>query len=384
MRLQPIVTASLVAGITLLLYAFRLSAPPLTVQEAVFNSAARSIDVRTASLFVHVRNEQWLPPVAVYANAAVQAAGGDNMSGRIASAIVGALNAAFVFLIAQLMTGRTWIGLLAALILMLTPAHWSLAQLGTDALFPVAFILLWLWNLLHFLKWDAMRRLAVAAAWLGLSAYSHPAAPLTAVFLWMLTIVAARRRDPVRLSVATAVFGATWLPAAVWFFLHPTMYADTFGRWFVFAAHLRNPLDGLRAFVNPNTLGTRASLYWGFWDPSWLFFTVKDAAPPLLMIAAPLIALGVFRSVRHVARDAAVLLIGTALVVPLAGATFGVPHYLADAAGVLPILAILAALGSGQLVALVVRRPVEADGLEDDVAVRSVDGWDGDYFPPRA
>ena len=337
MRLQPIVTAFLVAGITLLFYAFRLSTPPLTVQEAIFNNAARSIDVRSASLFVQVGNEQWLQPVAVYANAAVRATGGDDLSGRIASAIVGALNVALVFLIAQLMTGRSWVGLIAALVLMLTPAHWSMAQHGSDALFPVAFILLWLWNLLHFLKWDAMRSLAVAAAWLGLSAYSHPAAPLTAVFLWMLTLVAARCRNRARLSIATAVFGTTWLPATVWFFLHPATYPDTFGRWFVFAAHLRNPLDGLRAFINPNTLGTRASLYWGFLDPSWLFFAVPDAASPLLMAAAPLIALGVFRCVRHVARDTAVLLIGTALVVPLAGATFGVPHYLADAAGVLPV-----------------------------------------------
>ncbi len=384
MRLQPIVTACLVAGITLLLYAFRLSAPPLTVQEALFNNVARSIDVRTAPLFVHVRDEQWLQPVAVYANAAVQAVGGGEMSGRIASAIVGALNVAFVFLIARLITGRTWVGLLAALVLMLTPAHWSLARHGSDALFPVAFVLLWLWNLLHFLKWDAMRSLAVAAAWLGLSAYSHPAAPLTAVFLWLLTLITLRRRNRARLAVSTAFFGATWLPAAVWFFLHPTTYPDTFGRWFVFAAHLRNPFDGMRAFINPNTLGTRASLYWGFWDPSWLFFTVRDAAAPLLMVAAPLIALGVFRSVRHVARDTAVLLIGTALVVPLAGATFGVPHYLADAAGVLPILAVLAALGAEQLVALVVRRPIETDRLEDDVAVRAVDGWNGDYLPPRA
>ena len=71
----------------------------------------------------------------------------------------------------------------------------------------------------------------------------------------------------------------------------------------MFAAHLRNPIDGLLAFFNPNTLGTRAALYWGFWDPSWLFFRAGDAAAPLLMIAAPFIVIGLYRCVRLVSRE---------------------------------------------------------------------------------
>ena len=93
----------------------------------------------------------------------------------------------------------------------------------------------------------------------------------------MLTLVVARRRNRVRLFASTLVFGAAWLPAAWWFFRHPDTYADTFGRWFIFAAHVRDPIAGLQAQINSNTLGVRASLYWGFWDPSWLFFAAKDA-----------------------------------------------------------------------------------------------------------
>jgi hypothetical protein len=209
--------------------------------------------------------------------------------------------------------------------------------------------------------------------------YAHPAGPLTAVFLWILTIAIARRRNPVRLFTATCVFGATWLPAAAWFYRHADTYPDTFGRWFIFAAHVRNPLDGLRAFINPGTLGNRASMYWGFWDPSWLFFNARDAAAPLLLIAAPFIVLGVLRCTRHLPRATAALLIGTALIAPLAGATFGVPHFLADAAVVMPILALLSALGVEHLVRLVSRRP-----LEDREAVGPVEGWnDYDAAPLR-
>ena len=56
---------------------------------------------------------------------------------------------------------------------------------------------------------------------------------------------------------------------------------------------------------------------------------------------------------------------------PLAGATFGVPHYMTEAASVLPILALVAGLGVDQLIALVDRRP-----LEDDVT-RGLPSRDG-------
>jgi hypothetical protein len=378
MRLRPIATACVLAGTTLLLYAFQITSPSLSPAELVFNNQARSIRVANPPLFFHARDEQWLQPVAVYANAATRVFGGDDVSGRLASAIAAALSAALVFLIAHEITGRAWVSLVAPVMLMLTPAFWTFAQRGTDVMTPVPLILLWLWNVLRFLNKDSLRSLAAAATALGIAVYAHPASPLTAMFLWMLTLVVARRRNRTRLIVATAVFGATWLPAAAWFFRHPDTYPDTFGRWFVFAAHLRNPLDGLRAFVNPGTLGNRASMYWGFWDPSWLFFNTSDAAAPLLLIAAPLIALGVFRCTRMISRDIAVLVIGTALLAPLAGATFGVPHFLADAAVVMPILSLLCALGAEQLVRLVTRRP-----LEDSEAVGSVDGWNDDDAAPQ-
>ncbi len=208
-----------------------------------------------------------MQPAALYANAAIRAVGGDDVSGRLASAVAAAISVALLFLIAHEITGRSWASILAAVILMLTPAFWSFAQRGTDAIVPVPVILLWLLNVLRFLKGDSLRTLALAAAMLGISAYTHPAAPLTAVFLWVLTLVVARRRNRARLVAATAVFGAAWLPAAVWFFRHADTYPDTFGRWFVFAAHVRNPIDGLRAFFNTGTLGNRASAVLGILGP---------------------------------------------------------------------------------------------------------------------
>ena len=69
MRPQPIVTACLLAGLTLLLYGFRLTAAPVTAEESAFNNAAQNVHAGATPLFFHVRDEHWLQPLAVYANA---------------------------------------------------------------------------------------------------------------------------------------------------------------------------------------------------------------------------------------------------------------------------------------------------------------------------
>jgi hypothetical protein len=353
MRLQPIVTACLLAGMTLLFYGFHLGAAPRTADEAAFAQQARSVTLGSAPLFFHVKDDQWLQPLGVYAQRAVQAVGGDDLSGRIVSVIAGAIDIALIFLIAQLITMRSWIGVAGAVLLMLTPAHRVLATTGTDSILPAPLVLLWLWNVLAFLRGDTIRALAMAAAWLGLSLYSHPAAPLIAGLLWLLTLIVARRRNPARLAFATVIFTAAWAPAILWFARHFDTYADTYGRWVIFAAHLRNPADGARAFVNSNTLGNRASAYWGFWDPSWLFFSTREAAAPFLLITAPFVALGIHRFLRPAGRHTAALIAGSAVLVALPGATFPAPHYISYAAAVLPLLALTAALGLDHLFNLI-------------------------------
>jgi 4-amino-4-deoxy-L-arabinose transferase-like glycosyltransferase len=369
MRPQPLVAASLLAGISLLVAVYYLRTPTPTAQEVTFNMHAQSVLNGKPAMFFHTAGDQWLQPLPVYLNAAVRAVSPRATSGRIVSAIAGSVNVALVVVIVLLITDRIWIAMAAGALLIVTPAHLALAIRGNDAMLLSTLILSWLYGVLRFLKFDSLLNLVVAAVVLGLAVYAHQAGPLTAVFLWLLTLAVANRRNRIRLFTATAVFALMWVPAAAAFSLQPSTYPDTFGRWFVFAAHLRNPLDALLAFINPNTLGNRASMYWGFWDPSWLFFTSSAGPAPLLLIAAPLMVVAIIRWPTHGTRDAAALVIASALIVPLAGASFGVPHYLADAAAVAPILAVLAAVGVNELLRFVVPdRP-----LEDDVAVTTIE-----------
>ena len=109
-------------------------------------------------------------------------------------------------------------------------------------------------------------------------------------FLLAITLLAiwlSGRRSATHLAVPVAAFLAPLLLAVGWFMANPSAYPDTFGRWVIHAAHLVSPLDGARAFVNWNTLGTRVSLYWGFFDPSWLFFDAASPAASPLRGASP-------------------------------------------------------------------------------------------------
>ena len=369
MRLQPIVAACVLAVIALLISGYRLGSATPTAEEITLNMHAQTVLNGKPSLFFHTSEEKWVEPVPVYLNAAARAVGARATSGRIVSAITGAISVALVFFIALLITERTWIAGIAAVVLMFTPAFLALSIRGNESMVLATLILSWLYGAIRFFKSDSLNALIAAAVALGLTAYAHPAGPLTAVFLWVLTIAVAYRRNRVRLLSGTAAFAAMWIPALAWFVLHRDTYPDTFGRWFVFAAHLRNPIAGALAFINPNTLGNRASLYWGFWDPSWLFFSSEQSPAPLLLLTTPFIVFAIVRWPTHGIRDVAWLVIGSALIVPLAGASFGVPHYIGDAAALLPILAILTAVGVDELVRLVApRRP-----LEDDVPVTAID-----------
>jgi hypothetical protein len=347
MRLQPIVTACLLAGVTLLLYGFRIADAPLSAEETIFAEQARSVG-QSAPLFFHVRDERWLQPIAVYMQALARAVGAGDMSGRIASVTAGAVDVALMFAVVRL-AGREWVAVAAAFLLLLTPAHWTYARLGTDAIFPSPFVLAWLLGMLTYFRRHQAWAPVLAGAALGLGTYAHQTAPLTMGWLFVFSIiaVAATRGARMRaLAWLAASYGAMLVPALVWFAQSPATYMDTFGRWAILAAHVRFPLDGLRAQVNWNTLSNRASLFWSFLDPSLLFFAARGATvAPMLACSALLIPLGTLSVMASSERASRILWLSAAAVPVLIASTFGQPMDLGNATVMVVMGAALAAVG---------------------------------------
>jgi len=346
--MRPIATACLLAGVTVLLYSFQLGRTPLAADESIQLQQAQRVGVATP-LFFRVEGETWLQPIAVYATAVVGAVGTGEVAGRAVSVVAGAVNVALVFVAARMIVGRDWIAIAGAVLLLVTPAHWTFARLGTAAIFPVPFVLGWLIAMLHFFRWDSMRSLALGGAALGAGAYTHPAAPLVMLWLWVMSLVAlvAARRVAIR-NVLTlgAAFAVLLVPAAVWFSLHPDTYPDTFGRWAILKAHLRFPMDGVRAQINWNTLSNRVTLFWGLLDPSFLFFAGRgQVIAPFLLCSALLGPLGLVRVLTSGEIGPRVVLLSAALVPPLMASTFGLPHNLSAAVPMAAVAALVGAAG---------------------------------------
>jgi hypothetical protein len=158
------------------------------------------------------------------------------------------------------------------------------------------------------------------------------------------------------IGIAATSVAVMLAPLAIWFVLHPQTYMDTYGSWAIHPAHIRSPLDGFRAFINLDSLGTRASTYWSLVDPSYLFFASAEGRAPLHWAIAPLLAVGIYRCVTKPKAMALIVLAGT-LVAPLAGSSFGQPRYIANALALLPFVALLAGYGVDQIRELIVPPP---------------------------
>jgi hypothetical protein len=173
--------------------------------------------------------------------------------------------------------------------------------------------------------------------------------------LLVVTLVVVRTsagRDAIDLAAPAIAFVAPLSIAILWLAANPTAYADTFGRWAIHQAHVRSPLDGIRAFVNWNTLGTRLSLYWGVFDPSWLFIddaptptSSRQGTAPFLWATAVAVAASVARLLRSQPTPATRLLLAGVAVAPLAASTFGARHAIADLLVMVPLVVVLAAGG---------------------------------------
>ena len=304
--------------------------------------------LRAHPLLFHVDGDRWLQPVAVYAAAAVRAVGGGDFSGRIASAIAGALDIALLFAAMQSVTSYR-IALGAAILLLATPAHFWFARLGTDAIFPVPFVLGWLTAALRFVHFDSRKALLTGGLLLGAGVYSHPTAPLLMAWLLaalLLATIAGRRSLVSTTAISIGAFALMLAPLATWFWLHPERYGDTYGRWAVFAAHLRFPVDGLRAQVNWNTLSNRTNIFWGLLDPSFNFFPLTNTTiAPFLVLSALTVPLGLVRAATADLTAERIIVIAMAVVPPVVACTFGQPQDLSLVVTLSAAAAVLTAYG---------------------------------------
>lgn len=215
----------------------------------------------------------WFHPVIVYLTALVlKVLPFSEWSVRFPSAIVGTIDVVLMYLVAlRLFDGRRSYAVIAAAMLALTPAHFIHSRLEMDYLYPVPFVLGWLWCLVKFDDTGDSRLVWAAGAVLGLGFYSYIAAvafmPLYLVFTWVY-LAGKRRRVRRELLAVTVAFCVPLIFFVTWRVLYPDVFSGTAYRY---AITRRGVVFGVLHLLNYNVIGDYVSNYWNFFNPNFLF-----------------------------------------------------------------------------------------------------------------
>jgi 4-amino-4-deoxy-L-arabinose transferase-like glycosyltransferase len=327
-RLIPAVIA-----LTLLLYALALDHTPPYLHEAevLFGLHAHAIATtghdlygRFMPLYFQMRplgENTWWHPLLVYLTALwLQVAPLTESMLRVPSALVGTVNVVLLYFIARRLFARRGLALFAAVLLAVTPAHFVQSRIAMDYIYPLPFVLGWTLALLRFFDDRRPRWLFVATSLLGIGTYSYIASVLMMPVYGLITIgvlIATRCRDR-RVWLAGAG-GYVWplviLPVWLWF--HPGVIDQTLVRYTpqeptpvsgkTTGMSLLEALEELRKPEHFTSLPRRLSLYWYFFDPTYLFVTggyasVMNSTRHVGVFLAPLlmlVPLGLWRVARR-------------------------------------------------------------------------------------
>lgn len=308
--------ALLLAASASALYVTRLGFAPVYLMhdESQFALQAQAIaatgrDLSGRRLPVYF-TEQEFPagrdPVIIYATAAVlEALPLSEASVRLATAVTGVLNVVLMFLVGRRVFKSDLLGVIAAILMALTPAHFIRSRLAISPLYSIPFILAWLLWLARFVDRPDRRTLSVTAAWLGLGVYTYLACMvmmpiyllLTAWVAYRRLVLSERQSDEIKVSrvegpvlseresdevevsrvegwrgALLAGFLIPLVPMTVWYATHPERYAQIVEAYRLYSADV-TPVEGALRFAAYDSIRLRLNLVWSFFSPDFLFIS---------------------------------------------------------------------------------------------------------------
>jgi 4-amino-4-deoxy-L-arabinose transferase-like glycosyltransferase len=358
------VIAVALAAVAAAVYGNRLEfAPPhVQIDEVLIGLVAHSIattgrDLRGEflPLYSQTAETSWYQPFVIYLTAAtLKVLPFAEWSIRVPTVVLATLNIVLSFFVARLLFGSLWLGVAAATLLMLTPGHFIHTRYGMDYVYPVTFILGWLWCLARYHQQREQRWLVAAVVVLGVGFYCYISSiVMMPLYLGLTMLVMYVGGAPARqYALAVAVFTALVLPFIIWFLTHPAAYSATVAKYGLYDTQTVSGWQAMRSALGYVAVAQRVSQYWQFFNPAFLFFGSgtkvqfsTNLAGVFLLPTAVLLVIGVAQAVQRWREPmTGVLLIGfftaplAALIVPEENAIF-------RALGLLPFGVLLATLG---------------------------------------
>lgn len=305
----------LFAAAVLSLYAIALdhTPPHLHHDEVVIDLQAHSIastgrdsEGRLLPLYFHMPllgERVWYYPTIVYFTALfLKILPAGTVAFRFPTAVLATINVVLMFFVARRLFGGDRWGWLAAILLAATPTHYILARATFDFIYPLPFILGWLWALLVYLDRRQPRYLFIATTLLGLGFYSYISsiAMMPVYFALTLYVLLSEGFDARRLGIAAAGFAWPLLLVVPWIIMQPAFIDGLLYRYSIVGTE--------SSAFSFSAIAARVSQYWSFFNPAFLFliggFTHLTASTRLVgVFLAPfllLIPLGLIQMVTNV------------------------------------------------------------------------------------
>ena len=184
------------------------------------------------------------------------------------------VNIALMYVVARHLFASRFLGVIAAGLLALTPAHFIHTRYGMDYIYPVPFILAWLLCLAVYRERCQPWLLVLGTAILGAGFYSYISSIVMMPVYFLLTCLVLFEQDAPRRSyrLAAAGFFPALLPFIVWLARHPSAYGATVEKYGLYDANQLNVVQGLRSAFGFASVAQRLSEYWNFFNPAFLFF----------------------------------------------------------------------------------------------------------------
>jgi 4-amino-4-deoxy-L-arabinose transferase-like glycosyltransferase len=354
----------LLVGVALLIYAPRLGDTPayLTHDEVIFTLHARSVaftgrdlNGRLLPLFFQIPHVFWATPFCIYfAVPFLRFLPLSEAVIRLPSLVVGLIDIVLMYFVARHTFKSERAGIVAAVLLTLTPAHLINSRMFLDPLYPVPFVLAWMLCLVIYLQRRQVAVLFIGMVLLGIGFYTYHASVVMMPLycgLSLLVLWVAGERSMRPYAVALAGFCLPLIPLAPWLLTHPQHYRDQVQFFGIYDANRFNPLQGAHELLSYVSLTARVGVYWNYFNPSLLFFSgdtavihsTRQAGVFLLPIAAFLVA-GIWHTGR-MPRPIALLLLAGFLCAPIPPTLANSGDRIARALVMLPMAIVLATYG---------------------------------------
>jgi 4-amino-4-deoxy-L-arabinose transferase-like glycosyltransferase len=349
-RSGSIVISALLAVLAGALYLPRRDIPRYLAPDEMFSAltaqsvatTGRDLNGRFMPLYFQLpdsfETRMWYQPIVVYAIAAsLEVLPFSQSNVRLPMALAAVADILLAYYVGRVLFRNQTLAVAAAVLLALTPAHFSDSRVAMDHHAFLPFILGWLLCVLLYLERRRRYLLFGAGLILGVGLFTYIASyVLMPAFALMTVAVLYWRREPLRAYAALA--GGFFLPLAIgalYLASHPAVITDTLWRY---QRQQASVVDRLMK------VGT---VYASFWQPRVLFISgpraIWIAGQFLLPVAGLLIAAGM-KIVRKPDTPALLLLAGL-LIAPLPASVVGEPEVIRRAAGVMPFAVLLAAVG---------------------------------------